>query len=442
MKRKLDKLSAEICVVQIGGKVKIAKWQDSPVFPGVKVLGLYDKEGMATFYANQTVTVRNGNKIEDKPIFGVWLKHPDSPRANGITMDAKCGMPHLPSERFVNGALNLWTGFSILPAPGKWPLLREHLEKIICCGDSEYLLKWCAWTLQNPIKPSEVAVVMRGNKGAGKGVLGNLLRAIFGAHGLQISSPKHLTGNFNAHLMHCCLLFADEALWAGDKAAAGVLKRIITEPTLNIEPKGVDSFEAPNRLSIIMASNERWVVPASVDERRFCVFDVSADRCKDFDYFRALHEEIYEHGGMAAFLHDMLATELGNWHPRHDIPETKGLHEQQAESAEPEVQWLWSLLDNGELPGGMGDAARADDLVVSAKRSSPAMGYWNSTRQAKFLKDFGAVKHRDNRGVVWRFPPLPIARLEFLKRYRGFEVFDATDQQWEWLNRLLECTPV
>jgi hypothetical protein len=161
---------------------------------------------------------------------------------------------------------------------------------------------------------------------------------------------------------------------------------------------------------------------------------VSAERCKDFGYFRALHQEIYERGGIEGFLFDMLAMKLGSWHPRQDIPQTKGLREQQAESEAPEVQWLWGLLDNGELPGGGGDSARADDLLQSAKKSSPSMAYWNGTRQAKFLKDFGAVRHRDDRGVVWRFALLPIARLEFLRRYPGFPPFENTEQQWEWAN--------
>ena len=32
-----------------------------------------------------------------------------------------------------------------------------------------------------------------------------------------------------------------------------------------IEPKGVDPFPMPNRLKILMASNNDWVVPASAD---------------------------------------------------------------------------------------------------------------------------------------------------------------------------------
>jgi hypothetical protein len=52
-----------------------------------------------------------------------------------------------------------------------------------------------------------------------------------------------------------------------------------------IEPKGVDPFTMPNRLKILMASNNDWVVPATADERRFFVLDVSNKRQRNFDYF-------------------------------------------------------------------------------------------------------------------------------------------------------------
>ena len=53
-------------------------------------------------------------------------------------------------------------------------------------------------------------------------------------------NAKHLVGHFNAHLQHCSVLFADEAFFAGDRSHESVLKGLITEETLLIEPKGVD----------------------------------------------------------------------------------------------------------------------------------------------------------------------------------------------------------
>src|SRR5690606_8972638 len=129
---------------------------------------------------------------------------------------------------------------------------------------------------------------------------------------LHISSVRYLTGNFNKHLMDCAFLFADEAFWPGDKSAEGELKRIITEPTLTIHPKYVDAFEVQNSLALFMASNNEWVVPAGMDERRFASFDVSDRFMQDAQYFTPLYREM-ENGGVAAMMYDLLNMDLKGW---------------------------------------------------------------------------------------------------------------------------------
>jgi hypothetical protein len=99
--------------------------------------------------------------------------------------------------------------------------------------------------------------------------------ALFGQHFLHLSDARHLTGNFNAHLRDSCLVFADEAFYAGDKQHEGQLKRLVTEPTLMIEAKYANAVSVRNCLHLIVASNDDWVVPAGTDERRFFVLDVS-----------------------------------------------------------------------------------------------------------------------------------------------------------------------
>ena len=86
---------------------------------------------------------------------------------------------------------------------------------------------------------------------------------------MAISNAKHLTGNFNGHLRDTVLLFADEAFFAGDRAHVGVLKALITEPTLTIEAKYANAVQMPNFVHLMMASNEEWVIPAGPEARRF-----------------------------------------------------------------------------------------------------------------------------------------------------------------------------
>ena len=111
----------------------------------------------------------------------------------------------------------------------------------------------------------------------------SLLRKLWGSHGGYVSNGKQVTGNFNGHLAALCFLFADEAIFAGDKQAANAIKSLITEDVISIERKGLDITQERSYLQIAMASNHDWMVDASADARRFCIFDL--DIIPDNDVF-------------------------------------------------------------------------------------------------------------------------------------------------------------
>jgi hypothetical protein len=140
-------------------------------------------------------------------------------------------------------------------------------------------------------------------------------------------------------------LFADEALYAGDPSQKGVLKALITEPTLTIEAKNVDVVETPNFLHLMMASNEDWVIPAALDARRFFVLEVSPERANDHAYFAAIWEQM-EAGGYGAMLHDLLAFDLSTFNVRA-VPVTAGLQHQKKMSLPTAEAWWMDVLHRG-----------------------------------------------------------------------------------------------
>jgi hypothetical protein len=97
----------------------------------------------------------------------------------------------------------------------------------------------------------------------------------------------------------------EEAFWAGDQAKEGILKDLISSRTIPIERKGIDTYMARNHMRVAMISNERWVVPASADERRFAVFDCGDQHRGDTAYFKAMSDQM-KAGGLAAMLYDLL----------------------------------------------------------------------------------------------------------------------------------------
>jgi hypothetical protein len=247
---------------------------------------------------------------------------------------------------------NLWRGFAVDPQPGAWDWIRIHVEEVLANDDArhaDYILKWVAWTLQNPHRPARVALVFQSDQeGVGKGAFCNALVKLFGPHGLRIQDMMQLCGRFNAHLRNCCLLFADEAVSPGSEGESS-LKGYITEPTIPIERKGVDVVQAENHLHIVMSSNNRAIVPAGLSARRFAVFHAGDQHAGDHGYFDRLFREINGRG-LSAMLYDLLQMDLEGWHPESARPDTDALSRQKVESLGPvEATWFDVLLE-GEGP--------------------------------------------------------------------------------------------
>lgn len=258
--------------------------------------------------------------------------------------------------REVTDAYNLWQGFACEAKPGSCERYLRHIRENICMGNDvyyEYILNWMARAVQKPDSPGEVAVVLRGRMGTGKGVMVKGFGSLWGRHFLQVTDSKHLVGSFNAHLRDCVVLFADEAFYAGDKKHEALLKGLVTEETMMVEGKGIDAETALNCVHLLMASNSDWVVPAGADERRFFVLDVGDQKMQNAAYFKDVRQEL-DQGGREALLHMLMTRDLSGFDVRA-FPRTEALREQQILSMDPEKQWWYEKLIDGVNHSGRGD---------------------------------------------------------------------------------------
>ena len=409
--------------VVVSGKVRVLSWRDTDPELGRLVVDLQSFEDFRNRYRNQRVVVGFDNN--GKPKFvrrgDWWLDHEDRREIRGLVFR--------PGEAAdIAGFQNLWRGWAVEPTAGDWSLMREHVRAVLASGIDEhadYILRWTAWAVQNPARQAEVALVFRGGRGVGKGIFARAVKDLFGQHGLHIRSSKHLTGDFNLHLRDCCLLFADEAIAPGDRAAESRLKGLITEPELLIEGKGQDAVNFANYLHILMASNEKWVIPAGDDERRYAVFDASNTHQQDTAYFGALVAEL-DGGGLAAMLFDLLAMDLGDWHPRQNVPQTNALRQQKIESLTGLDAYLFDLLCVGDFPterNASGDPVKVKGVpFVSTNTMRDDASRWLRARHgeqhvsgndvAELMKKLGAKQHRRGGGGERGFllPSLPTMR--------------------------------
>ncbi|WP_410971243.1 primase-helicase family protein, partial [Salmonella sp. SAL04269] len=78
-----------------------------------------------------------------------------------------------------------------------------------------------------------------------------------------INGAGHISGRFNSILANKLLVFADEVT-IHKPSEADRLKAIISEPTFNLERKGIDAEPMPNFARLIFASNSTQVLQAGI----------------------------------------------------------------------------------------------------------------------------------------------------------------------------------
>jgi hypothetical protein len=369
-------------IVREGSKIVVYSPRYDPILRRWTIDGM-GRADFAAMYENRVVPRvrknKNGQKeITYQPWARFWLTH----RARRQYLDGVCCDPT--NTIAAKGHFNLWRGFGVEAKAGDWTLMRRHILEVICSSDQAhfaYVMGWLSFAVKHPETLPEVALVLCGGRGTGKGILGRALVRIFGQHGIHITNAKHLVGNFNNHLRDVIFCFADEAFFAGDKTHESVLKGLITEPTIGIEAKYRDRIEVPNMIHPLMASNDTWVVPAGHDERRFAVLKISDARQGDHAYFKAIVGQM-EGGGYEAMLHDLLAHDLTGFQIR-DVPQTKALMDNKASSLTGAPAWLYDVLQRGYIDGEpTADTGSRDNRIILYDQNP------NITAKADAFHDF------------------------------------------------------
>jgi hypothetical protein len=323
-----------------------------------------------------------------------WLSSPRRREFRGLEFH-----PNPDGAMGTAGYFNFYRGFSVTadsssPDEGRWKkysVFRDHLLTNIADGNETYfrwILAWFAHLVQRPRERIGTAIVLRGRQGTGKTVVGDVIGALIRAHYFLVDDPRYLTGNFNVHMVNCLLLQIDEGVWGGDKHAEGRLKGLITSSNQMIEAKNVDPIRVRNFVRVIFTSNEAWVVPAGLEERRFAVFDVASHVMQNHEYFAEMFRELNA-GGYEALLADLLVYDLDapDAPNLREIPKTGGLLEQKLRSMDPVSSWWFArLVDGSPTHRQAGWPSRIPIRVLLADyiRSSDKVGVRRKASETEF----------------------------------------------------------
>ena len=334
---KLPKMLEKWAFVQVEGSARVIREDMNK-----NNIVLYKLEDLKKEHMNCRVLGGTADKPKLMNLVDLWLEHPDRRTyAAGLTFSPEVDT----LDRY-----NLWRGWSVKPVEGDVQLWISFVVNVIANGNdlyANYIIAWAAQMIQQPTNKIGVGLVLRGRKGTGKTKFGELLGGLVKNHHKIVSRADHVTGNFNRHLEDTLLLQADEAYWAGAKSSEGALKDLLTNPEITIERKGVDAYTAPNYTRILFTSNDDFVVPASLDERRFAVFDVGESQQQNSDYFHKL-DRWYKAGGASHLLYYLKNFDLSDINVR-SVPQTEALQDQKIETLNTVDQWLLNCLQSNEM---------------------------------------------------------------------------------------------
>ena len=236
-------------------------------------------------------TDKGNQTVVYKPLVDTWLNSKIRRTYDQVVFDPVPGLVAGDTALPDGKVLNLYQGLAIQPRAGDCQPILDHIHEVWCSGDQtayDYVIKWLARMFQKPKERGHTVIVLRSGEGTGKNIIIDILVRAFGEHATVAVKSDDLTGRFNDHLGTSVLVFANEAVWGGAKDQEGVLKSLITDEELPVERKYLPKYRVRNCCHLIMASNNDWVAPVGMDDRRFVILDAKEARKGDVAYFEEL----------------------------------------------------------------------------------------------------------------------------------------------------------
>lgn len=297
----LATLGKRYSVADVNGKFRVVRKPDLDAFGSDvdSTMVYYTKQDFIDLHLDRQVSSTNarGDKETVNPA-KVFLEV--EPRKSGVVFAPP------PISTSAN-SLNLYQGRKLRSKAGEWPVLEDFLLTVICKGDNaklDWLLLWMAHMVQRPGEKPGTAVVCRGEGRTGKGTFGAILTKLAAPHVKELSQEAHVTGQFaGEHLSKCILAIVTEAVFGGDRKVSNVLKAMVTQPTIEVEAKGMNLVTVPSYLRLYIDSNSAApvMIEGNGSEKRYFVLESGTIHKADTDYFAKVYDAI-EGDEMAALL--------------------------------------------------------------------------------------------------------------------------------------------
>lgn len=168
--------------------------------------------------------------------------------------------------------INVYVPIDIRAEPGDVTLFTDHL-KILFPHDWRILLNYLKFMVQHRGKKAKWWPFLQGVPGNGKSFISTTMQYCIGKRYTQKPTPKNIDSQFNASLYACLFVALEDVKVADDYGALWeTLKPMITEDSIEIQPKGIDKVTREICFNGILNSNHKDGIRKERDDRRIAPF--------------------------------------------------------------------------------------------------------------------------------------------------------------------------
>ncbi len=197
---------------------------------------------------------------------------------------------------------NLWKPFAISKHVGDYERDEAGLQKfirhieILCNHDktvADYVIKWFAQMFQYPAVKT-VILTFISDEGAGKGTLLDVISEMMGKTKILTSThpSRDVWGQFNGMMCNSFFVNLNEMCKKEAMDAEGRIKGLVTDSSLMINKKGLDSYEIISYHRFIITTNKEDPVNTKKNDRRNIIIRSSDELMNNIDYFADLRKSV------------------------------------------------------------------------------------------------------------------------------------------------------
>lgn len=315
----------------------------------------------AKSYSEQSLASDGRVVMKPASAAAAWIKWPLRAEVERLTY-----APGKPKEH--EGCWNVWPGWGVEPKRGSVEPFHELLDNLFLKADPQakrWFIQWLSYPLKFPgTKLFTSACVFGITQGTGKSLVGFTMAEIYGKNFTEIKQ-EDLHANHNEWAENKQFILADDVTGVAKRQDADLLKKLITQKEVRLNPKYIPSYTVPDVINYYFTSNQPDAFFLEDDDRRFFIHEVHPDVPPLPPEFYQEYTEWLRGGGASALFYYLLRVDTEDFNPAGHAFKTRAKQAMIEDVRSDLGEWVRALRDSPDTALRVGDMKVPGDLFTS-----------------------------------------------------------------------------